>query len=91
MPELNKFGLAFLVPNLGKFSLCDSFFLDLDDFWDLNSFFDFLASFSLLPTPNLITLLLPFSTSDSNTLGDLVFFSIELSRAVILLKSLINY
>ena len=45
MPEVKKVGLAFLVPNLGKFSLFGGPFPDLDNFFN---FLNFLA-YSILP------------------------------------------
>ena len=91
------------MPKLGKFPIFDNFldlanfllfnFPDLDNFQDLNKFWlfnfsNFLAIFtSLLPTLNLITLLLLFLISGLNISSDLAIFSIEVSGAIILLKS----
>ena len=66
-------------PNLNNYQ-------NLAKFWPFN-FPDFLASSSLpLPTSNQTTLLLLFFISDLDTSGDPVVFSIEVSRATILLK-----
>ena len=99
--EVKKLGPTSLTSKLGKFSLFDGFldlteflpfkFPNLDNFRPYDNFPDFLISFSLSSAPNPMTLPLPFLTSGPDTSSDLVVFSIEVSGAAILLKSLMNY
>ena len=92
MLEVKKLGLAFLTSNLGKFSFTDGFFPDLDNIWNLDNFSNFLVNFLLLLLLlNLMILLLLFFISCFIILGDLVFYSIKIFGAAILLKSKINY
>ena len=99
-PGVKKLGPASIASKLDKFPLFDSFFdflllnfPGLDDFRNLAKFWlfdfpDFLASFLLPPlTPNQITSPLLFPTLSPDMLGNPVIFNIEVSRAVILLKS----
>ena len=90
---VKKLGPVSVAPKLGEFLLFDEFFPDLADFQGLDVFWpfdfpDFLAS--LLPPPppipNPTTSPLLFPTSGPDTSGDQVVFSIEVSRAAILLK-----
>ena len=85
------------MPKLDKFSLFDNFFPDLADFWDLDNFlpfkfFDFLAIFLPPPIPNLLIFSSPiFSHLRVDFSGGIIVFSIEVSRAAILLKFWMNY
>ena len=86
--RVKNFGLAFVTSKLDKFPHFDNFFPDLADFWNLDNFLDFLAIFSSLPTPNPSTLPSPtLSYLEVNFSGDIIVFSIEVSRVSILLKS----
>ena len=95
---VRKLGPTFLILKLGEFLLFDGFldladflpfkFPDLDDFRPCDNFYDFLASSSsLLPTSNLLSSPLLFLSSSSDTSSDPIVFSIEVSKAAILLKS----
>ena len=86
------FALAFILPKLSKFPIFDNFFPDLADFWDLNDFFDFLKNFLPPLTPNLLILPSPtLSHSKVKLSGNIIVFSIEVSRTAILLKLWINH
>ena len=93
--KVKKFGLAFLVPKLGKFLFFDGFFLNLANFWDLDNFLVFgFTNFSInlsLLLMSLISLIASTLLASSillavNTYDDRLIFSIEINSAAILLN-----
>ena len=97
---IRKLGPISLVPELGEFPLFDEFFPDLDDFWDLADFCDLdvfwpfdLSDFLAISTPLPSTSSPPSLSSISSNVdlsGSAAVFSIEVSRAAILLKPWMN-